>query len=148
VKDFILPGGGAWNETKLREFFHDDDVTDILCTSVGRPGSEDFLAWNHSKSGLFSVKFAYHLAVDCKRRRGGAAESSRSCAHHKGWLSLWGANIPGKSKVHFWRLIENGLAVGTELAHRRIKDGIVCLVCSKYESLVYWFWGCPHSAAA
>jgi hypothetical protein len=34
VKDFILPGGGAWNETKLREFFCDDDVTDILCTSV------------------------------------------------------------------------------------------------------------------
>jgi hypothetical protein len=93
-------------------------VTDILCTSVGRPGSEYFLAWNHTKS-------AYQLAVDCKRRRGGAAESSRSCTHHKGWLSLWDANILVKSKVHFWRLIENGLAIGTELAHRRIKDGIV-----------------------
>jgi hypothetical protein len=30
VKELLLPGGGAWNEAKLREFFHDHDVEDIL----------------------------------------------------------------------------------------------------------------------
>jgi hypothetical protein len=64
----------------------------------------------------------------------------------KGWLSLWSANVPGKVKVNCWRLIENGLAVGTEPKYRRIKDGVNCLVCDKEESLVHRFWNCSHSA--
>jgi hypothetical protein len=59
---------------------------------------------------------------------------------------MWGTNVPGKVKVHFWRLIENGLAVGKELKHRCIKDGITCLVCHREESLSHRFWSCPHSA--
>jgi ribonuclease HI len=44
--------------------------------------------------------------------------------------------------------VENGLAVGSELKHRRIKDGITCLVCGKEESLTHRFWSCSHSRAA
>jgi hypothetical protein len=47
-----------------------------------------------------------------------------------------------------WRLVENGLAVGIELSHRKIKDGVVCLACGKTESLIHCFWSCPHSASA
>jgi ribonuclease HI len=47
-----------------------------------------------------------------------------------------------------WRLVENGLAVGSELSHRKIKDGIVCLECVRTESLIHRFWSCPHSAEA
>jgi hypothetical protein len=78
----------------------------------------------------------------------GRAESSRSCDMQKGWLSLWSANVPGKVKVNCWRLIENGLAVGTELKYRRIKDGVNCRVCDREESLVHRFWSCSHSAFA
>jgi hypothetical protein len=92
------------------------------------------------------VKSAYHLAVQRKRDRSGAAESSRSVEKHKGWLALWAAQVPGKIKVHMWRLIENGLAVGSELSHRKIKDGVVCLVCGRTESLIHRFWTCHHSA--
>jgi hypothetical protein len=80
---------------------------------------------------IWFVFTAYHLAVKCKRRKRGVPESSRTCSQHMGWLALWAANIIGKVKVHFWRLIENGLAVGTELTHRRIKDGIFYLVFTK-----------------
>jgi hypothetical protein len=47
-----------------------------------------------------------------------------------------------------WRMIENGLAVGTELSRRRIKDGVVCLACGRTEDLVHRFWVCPHSISA
>jgi hypothetical protein len=66
VSDFLLEGGGAWDEPKLREFFYEADVQDILKIHVGRAGMEDFIAWNHTKSGIFSVKSAYHLAVQRK----------------------------------------------------------------------------------
>jgi hypothetical protein len=141
-----LPGGGAWDEHKLRAFFFDEDVHDILNTRVGRPGANDFIAWNFKKNGLFSVKSVYHLATELRKVKEERAESSRSCNMQKGWLSLWLANVPGKVKVNCWRLIENGLAVGAELKYRRIKDGVNCLVCDKEESLVHRFWTCSHSA--
>jgi hypothetical protein len=95
--------GGAWDESKLREFFYEADVQDILKIHVGRAGMEDFIAWNHTKSGIFSVKSAYHLAVQRKKSRKGGQESSRSCDQQKGWLAMWGTNVPGKVKVHFWQ---------------------------------------------
>jgi hypothetical protein len=40
----LVSGGGALDEHKLRFFFYDQDVEDILSIHVGRPGSKDFLA--------------------------------------------------------------------------------------------------------
>jgi hypothetical protein len=125
VSDFMLAGGGAWDELKLREFFYEVDVQDILKIHIGREGVEDFIAWNHTKTGIFSVKLAYHLAVHRKKIRKGWKESSRSCDQQKGWLAMWGTNMPRKVKVHFRRLIENVLVVGKELKHRCIKDSIL-----------------------
>jgi hypothetical protein len=101
LKDFLLPSGGAWDETKLESYFYEQDVQDILQIKVGRPGWADFRAWNYTKNGQFSVRSAYHLAMQRKRDQRGSPESSRSCDQHKGWLSLWDAQIPGKVKVHF-----------------------------------------------
>lgn len=145
VQDFIVHGGGAWDEDELRKHLLPIDVQDILRTPIGRPGSSDFQAWNYTKNGMFSVKSAYHLAIQRKRAARGRAETSRNCDEHRGWLALWGTQVPGKVKVHCFRLIENGLAVGTELSHRKIKDGITCLVCGRNEDLVHRFWSCPHS---
>jgi hypothetical protein len=52
----MFQSGGAWDEQKLRDFFYEEDVKDILNTRVGRPGSDDFLAWNFTKNGLFFSK--------------------------------------------------------------------------------------------
>ena len=86
--------------------------------------------------------------MERKRQATGLGESSRSCEEHKAWLAVWGAELPSKVKVHVWRLIENGLAVGKELKYRKIKDNVVCLVCNREESLFHRFWSCPHSIAA
>jgi hypothetical protein len=145
---FITDEGGAWDVDKVTTHFVPLDVADILRTPVGLAGSTDFLAWNFTKNGVFSVKTAYHLAMQRKKADRGASESSSSCDDHKGWLSLWDAQVPNKIKVHVWRLVMNGLAVGTELSHRKIKDDIVCLACGRTESLVHRFWSCPHSASA
>ena len=57
---------------------------------------------------------AYHLCVDLRSMRADNLESS-SVAEHQGWLELWDTNVPGKAKIHTWRLIRNGLAVGAKL---------------------------------
>jgi ribonuclease HI len=114
---------------------------------LGRLGASDFQAWNYTKSGMFSVKSAYHLAVQRKKFKQGLVGGSGSCENHRGRLAIWAAHVPGKVRVHVWRLVENGLAVGTELSRRKIKDGIVCLACGRTEDLVHRFWSCPHSAS-
>lgn len=65
---------------------------------------------------------------------------------HKSWLALWNTNAHGKAKIHMWRLIKNGLAVGAELHRRKIKPGIFCTVCGREETVLHRFWACPHSA--
>ena len=76
---------------------------------------DDYMAWNFTKDGVFTVRSAYHLRMAQKRLKAGRPETSSSVADHKSWLSLWDTVAPGKVKTHMWRLIRNGLAVGTEL---------------------------------
>jgi hypothetical protein len=146
VEEVLLDGGQGWNESRLREVFFDGDVDDILKIPVGRAGTEDYLAWNYTKNGIFSVQSAYHLKMHLNSARAGSTSSSSSLEDHRGWLALWAANVPGKAKVHVWRLIQNGLAVGDELQRRRIKSGERCIVCDREETLMHRFWECAHSA--
>jgi ribonuclease HI len=147
VEELLLPDGQGWNEAKLNELFYESDVEDIMKISVGRAGTEDYIAWNQTKNGIFSVKSAYHLNMQLKERRECRAGSSSSCEEHRGWLSLWGADVPGKAWIHVWRMIKNGLAVGAELERRKIKPGVKCIACNRDETLLHRFWVCPHSVA-
>jgi hypothetical protein len=147
VEELLLPDGQGWNEAKLNELFYESDVEDIMKISVGRAGTEDYIAWNQTKNGIFSVKSAYHLNMRLKERRANRAGSSRSCEEHRGWLSLWSADVPGKARIHVWRMIKNGLAVGSELERRNIKPGVKCIACHRDETLLHRFWLCPHSVA-
>lgn len=147
VEDLLLPEGQGWKMDKLQELFFESDIADITKISVGRAGTEDYLAWNYTKNGIFSVKSAYHLKMQSLAIRAGGASSSTNLEEHKGWLSLWDADIPGKAKIHIWRIIQNGLAVGCELQRRHVKEGVKCIACDREETLLHRFWTCPHSVA-
>jgi hypothetical protein len=115
VSELLLSGGAGWDIEKLHNSFFEADVEDIMKIPVGRAGTVDYLAWNYTKNGNFSVKSAYHLRNQVIKAKEGAPASSNSCDEHKGWLALWAAEVPGKVKIHAWRLARNGLAVGDEL---------------------------------
>ena len=63
VADFISPEG-SWNEERLRQYMIVADVQEILKIKVSRKARDDFLAWNPEKDGRFSVRRAYHIAVN------------------------------------------------------------------------------------
>lgn len=125
--------------------FSVSDAADIKQIAVGGPGTEDFLAWNYTKSGVFTVRSAYHLRMSMKKCNSGQPEPSSSVKRHKGYLALWDTNALGKAKIHMWRMIRNGLAVGAELHRRRIKPGVFCVACGREETIVHRFWTCQHS---
>nr|XP_051220950.1 uncharacterized protein LOC127339093 [Lolium perenne] len=145
VAELMSDDGTSWDENKLHQYMFDFDAKDIKKIAIGGPGTEDYYAWNLTKSGIFSVRSAYHLKMNQKKIQAGGIESSSSVDAHKGWLALWNANIHGKIKVHVWRLMKNGLALGAELHRRRIKGGVVCVACGREETALHRFWHCPHS---
>jgi hypothetical protein len=69
VSELLHVDGQGWNEAKVKELFFDGDVEDILKIPVGRAGTADYLAWNYTKNGVFTVKSAYHLKMQLNRAR-------------------------------------------------------------------------------
>lgn len=80
-----------------------------------------------------------------KQAIAGQPGTSSSVQRHRGWLGLWNTFAPSKAKIHVWRLIRNGLAVGEQLHRRRIKPGVFCTACGREETIIHRFWSCPHS---
>jgi hypothetical protein len=146
VKELLTPDRSGWDQGKLNECFFEADVADIMKIHVGRAGSDDYIAWNCTKNGVFSVRLAYHLKQRLKREAESGARTSMDASKHQGWLKLWATDVSSKIKVHYWRLTKNGLAVGAELERRKIKENIRCIVCNREETLMHRFWQCPHSA--
>ena len=145
VADLLNQQGSARDETKLQQAFSDDKVKEIKHIIVSGPGTEDYRAWNHTKSGVFSVRSGYHMGMCIKRAGKALATSSNPAADHKSFLELWSADVPNKMKLHTWHIISNGLAVGHDLHRRRIKPGVFCIACGREESLVHRFRRCLHS---
>jgi ribonuclease HI len=146
VEGMLMPEGGGWNLQKLNEVFFENDVEDISKIPIGRAGSVDYIAWNYTKNGIFSVWSTYHLKQQIRVSQAGRAGPSLNYDDHQGWLSLWAADVPAKVKIHCWPLARNGLAVGEELRRRKIKEGVLCIACNRQETLLHRFWECPFSA--
>ena len=139
----LLPSDGrSWNLGRLQTMFTPEDVHDIQQIAVGGPGRADYLAWNYTKNGCFTLKSAYHMCMAKSRARSGQPDTSSSVAKHRGYMALWDTQVPAKAKIHMWRLIRNGLAVGAELHRRRIKPGVFCVACGREETIYHIFWAC------
>jgi hypothetical protein len=62
VSDFLLHNG-EWNMIRLHQYFALEDVSEILKIKPSKRNEVDFVAWFPEKSGTFSVKSAYRLAL-------------------------------------------------------------------------------------
>jgi hypothetical protein len=63
--------------------FYEGDVEDILKIPVGRAGTGNYVAWNYTKNGIFSVKSAYHLNMHFRSSTGSRGGPSLSLEEHQ-----------------------------------------------------------------
>ena len=145
VADLMVAAGDAWNTARLDEMFSPDDAQDIKQIAIGGPVMQDVLAWNFTKNGTFTVRSSYHLKMTLNKLKTGRPESTSSVNRHQGYLGLWDTSAPNKAKIHMWRVIRNGLAVGAGQLRRRIKPGVLCAMCGREETIMHRFWSCQHS---
>jgi hypothetical protein len=69
VSKLIDPDNNCWDEPMLRSLFYYVDVNIILKIPLETGMMEDFVSWNFTKNGIFSVRAAYHYEWDHQHGR-------------------------------------------------------------------------------
>jgi hypothetical protein len=106
----LLDGHGNWKEELIRTKFIPVDADLILNIKSSRRMSEDILAWQPEKSGIFSVRSAYKLAFnELPEQCLFPATSSRADGSNPCWLKIWSAKVPPKVKIFAWKAASEAL---------------------------------------
>jgi hypothetical protein len=144
VSDFIL-ADGTWNETLLRRWFLQMDVEAILQITPSRRNTDDFVAWQPDKRGVFSVSSAYKLALEEQMvAQGVGATSTRSAGERPIWRLIWQCPVPPKMRTHAWRVATNSLATQANMHRRGMQTLARCTICGgDDEDTFHVFITCP-----
>ncbi|KAK1626172.1 hypothetical protein QYE76_000487 [Lolium multiflorum] len=110
VADF-LEADGTWNMQRLEQYFSAEDVKDILQIKPSRRNETDFVSWFPEKSGLFTVRSAYRLALHREMmRQDRGATSSRPDGARPSWRLIWKCPVPHKVRILAWKICRNAIA--------------------------------------
>jgi hypothetical protein len=138
VSEIIDHTNATWNRQVLEQVFIAADTQAILSIPVCTVQMEDYWAWNYEKNGNFSVRSAYRMLADTKRRREnwleGNAGSSDFEAESKAWTSLWSVQVPGKIRNFLWRLAKHSIPTEDIRHTRNMADGDRCQLCGMQDS--------------
>ena len=85
VSELLDIDGRDWDVGKLVQIFNPVDVEEILKIKIPGRAVEDLIAWHPEKTGLFTVRSAYNLAL--KLKLGESTQSSSSAPD--GQRKLW-----------------------------------------------------------
>ncbi|CAL1362037.1 unnamed protein product [Linum trigynum] len=128
VAEVICQGEGRWSDEKLSQWFDPPTSRAIKAILLPRWDVPDKLIWHFTADGVFSVKSAYHLAVDLDRRRGGW-RSSVSWMDKPSWIRVWEVKIPPKLKVFVWQILNRALPTMEALIEKKVQVLPRCPVC-------------------
>jgi hypothetical protein len=100
LTELIDPIKGQWDDELIQSNFHPIDAERILQIPLNHNAFEDFLAWHHTRSGVFSVRSAYH--VEWKHQFNGVTCRSLitgTSLNNPIWKILWKLDVPAKVKI-------------------------------------------------
>jgi hypothetical protein len=84
---------------------------------------------HHDKSGLFSVKSAYKLALELKSKGIETGTSTKPARERYMWNIIWKANVPPKVHVFGWKLATNSLGIQATRCARNMDKISTCCIC-------------------
>lgn len=109
---------------------------------------DDLIAWNFEKSGLFTVRSAYRLAMNLRDAPDVDASSSSPDGERKLWKRIWSAQVPSKVRVFAWKVVNNGLPTKANRCYRRLDEQSICELCGlAREDVFHAVIICPHARA-
>ena len=145
VCELINRATSEWNIDKLNSWFIPKDRDAILGIPLSSSNTQDKLIWVENRSGKFTVKSAYALALE-EKTRATRADCSDELARRKIWKSIWLLKIPLKIKHFAWKATWGILATKSNLAKRKITSYGICeLYGDSEETVCHLLWSCDHT---
>lgn len=137
-----LLSGRSWNTTLIDTIFSPWEAIKIKGMILSSFSCPDEWMWTTTKSGEFSVKFAYYLAKEENQRE----EASSSIeVRNKLWKAVWGVRVMPKIRNFAWRATNNALHVGVNLKKRLDSVDPICARCGEEEeSIEHMLLECRH----
>ncbi|XP_062014050.1 uncharacterized protein LOC133730487 [Rosa rugosa] len=130
VSDLMVDG--HWNKELISENFPADEALLICSIPLSRSIVPDRLIWHFDMKGLFTTKSAYKIAFASLHPVLTSGSSSNSNLSH--WKFIWAAPIPGKVKVHVWKvcasILYSQLLLNSEVEESQLRM-VVCSVTRK-----------------
>ncbi|KAL8517970.1 hypothetical protein ACS0TY_009313 [Phlomoides rotata] len=123
VQDILVPDTRMWDDILISACFGEEDRRRILQTTVCPRRGSDSLIWHFSDTGEYTVKSAYHMAVNLTLDDVGNSGGV--------WKKLWALKIPPKVKHWFWRTCRDFLPTKDHLRHKHIPVDSMCVLCGK-----------------
>ena len=127
VVELIDSNSGMWKHDVLNQVFLPHEVEIIGGIALSSNPQEDKQIWAPTKSGLFSVRSAYWIAMK-EVPKGGTASASNDSNQRKFWKYQWSMNIPHKVWHFTWGACKDILPTKENLKWRKV------LVDSCYEA--------------
>ncbi|XP_062028884.1 uncharacterized protein LOC133744870 [Rosa rugosa] len=118
-----------WDIDTVNHLFDPVDVELILAIPLSSRSIPHRLVWHFDAKGVFTTRFAYVQAI----------EWLHSPASVSGGLevsSIWAANVPGKVKVHIWRVCSSILPTVSQLRKKHVFIDEGCLFCNAEEETI------------
>ena len=108
---------------------------------------EDFVAWNDTRSGSFTVRSAYHVEFEHQYgRHWQHPDGQGSTSINPIWKLIWSLAIPGKVKHFVWKCLKGVLPCLGILAGRHIPTSAQCPVCKVgVEDIQHCLFSCQRA---
>lgn len=119
--------------------FPNEVATTILNTPLFSTIRNDRVVWFPTKNGIYSVKTAYHLAMNNL--------VNASHLYEEGdWLLIWKLKAPPRVKLLLWRACRDCIPTRGQLQSRGVICPLQCVLCDRdIENPWHTFITCPLS---
>jgi hypothetical protein len=148
VSQLTRRGSNEWDEGTLRRYFFPWDVEDILKIKLPANKRSDWVVWQYEKSGLFSVRSAYRLALERAHNLDEVGTSALANGERGVWRKIWKLPVLPKVRNFIWKLIKNGLSTNANRQYRHLTDDASCeMYCAGREDCYHAVMEWPHAKA-
>lgn len=131
-----------WNLDLVHEFIAPIDIPKVLAIKLSRTRRRDDYIWSFTKSGKYTVRSGYAIAVNLRKERDGTATLEPSTTGLK--KSIWKLQCPRKLKHFLWNVVSGYVASASKLKERHCGNDAVCQRCgSDQETINHILFECP-----
>lgn len=140
----LLDENNNWKKELLIQSFSPQDVEDIMNIPTGEKSSRDEIIWRYDKKGVFSVKSAYHLAVESNSSNQASPSNAETASRL--WKSIWNAKVLPRTKICTWKIVKDIIPSKANILKRGVSLNPLCKFCQKHlETTSHLIWECKFS---